>query len=676
VPQLFEDQVERTPEAVAVVFEDEELSYRELNRRANQVAHYLGRRGIGPEVRVGICMERSLELVVGILGILKAGAAYVPLDPGYPRERLAYILDDAQVRVLLTQKHLSGMLSPHPTEVVCLDLEWDAIAREADQRPEIAVNPHNLAYVIYTSGSTGSPKGIMVEHRGLCNLAEFQAKMFGIGSTDRVLQFFSINFDAWMWEFLLALAVGATLHIAPEQIRLSSSALAEYLRHHDITAISLLPSVLTTLPADSLPKLRTVIVGGERCSAALVGLWSKRHRFFNVYGPTEASVAATLAECEGGTHRPAIGRPIANMTAFVLDLHLRSAPIGIPGELYIGGIGLARGYINRPDLTAESFIPDPFSRKPGARLLKSGDRARILPTRDIDFLGRLDSQVKIRGVRIELKEIEMVLQGHEAIRDCLIMACEDNHGDERLIGYLVLREPSASVTIDDIRDFLRKQLPEYMVPVALILLDELPRTSNGKVDVKKLPAANSSHSESKEPSVFPRDPTEQALARIWIEVLDIKQISVNANFFDLGGHSLNATQAALKIGKVFEINLPVSSIFRSPTIAKLAHVVTEFQQGQSVNNMPGGSLKQRDLDELLATLPKLSNAQVDALLMELLSEVDEADLAGLVIETPRLAAGENQIDFAGPQRTFEELLEDLDRLSDQAVDSLITELSG
>ncbi|MEK6284063.1 MAG: non-ribosomal peptide synthetase, partial [Acidobacteriota bacterium] len=535
---------------------------------------------------------------------------------------------------------------------------------------------HNLAYVIYTSGSTGSPKGIMVEHRGLCNLAAFQAKMFGVGLKDHVLQFFSINFDAWIWEFLLALPVGATLHIAQDQMRLSSSALAEYLRHQGITAISLLPSQLATLPADSLPKARLVIAGGERCSRELASSWSKHHRFFNVYGPTEASVAATLAECQGGARRPVIGRPIANTKVFVLDSHLRPAPIGVPGELYIGGVGLARGYINRPDLTAEYFIPDPFSKKPGARLLKSGDCARILPTGDIDFLGRLDSQVKIQGIRVELKEIETVLQRHEAIQDCLVMAGEDSLGDERLVGYVILRQPWAAMTIGDIRDFLRKQLPEYMVPAALISLDRLPRTPNGKVDVKKLPVADFSHSESKEPFVLPRDPTEEALARIWIEVLGIKQISVNANFFDLGGHSLSATQVVVKIGKMSQINLPVSWIFRAPTIATLAHIVTEFQQGQRVNNMHGGNPKQRDMGELLANLPKLSSAQVDALLIELLSEVDQADSALLVIETSQPTDGVNQIDIASPQSTFEELLEDLDQLSDQTVESLITELLG
>ena len=410
VRQLFEAQVERTPAAVAVVCDGEELSYTELNRRANRLAHYLRRRGVSPEVRVGICLERSLEMVVGILGILKAGGAYVPLDPSYPRDRLSYILNDAQVQVLLTQQSVLDVFADQPAQVVCVDSESKAIAREDDRQPSVSINANNLAYVIYSSGSTGSPNGIMVEHRGLCNLAAFQKKVFGLRPNDRTLQLFSVNFDAWMWEFLLALPVGATLCIAKDQVRLSSSALDEYLRKEGITTMSLLPSVLATLPLTSLPKLQTVIVGGECCPSELVASWSKQHRFFNVYGPTEASVAVTVAQCNGSKGRPVIGRPIDNTSVFLLDSHLQPVPIGIPGEVYIGGAGLARSYLNKPDLSAKHFIPDPFSNRAGARLFKTGDRARLQPSGEIDFLGRVDNQVKIRGIRIELSEIETVLQ--------------------------------------------------------------------------------------------------------------------------------------------------------------------------------------------------------------------------------------------------------------------------
>ncbi|MEG4572782.1 amino acid adenylation domain-containing protein [Microcoleus sp. N3A4] len=437
IHQLFEEQVELTPDAIALVFEDEQLTYQELNQRANQLAHHLRNLGVGAEVLVGICVERSLEMVVGILGILKAGGAYVPLDPAYPQERLALMLEDAQVPVILTQRQLVESLPKHQARIVCLDTDWEIIERQSEENPGCSLTSDNLAYVIYTSGSTGRPKGVLVAHRGLCNLAKAQIEIFDVNLSSRVLQFASLSFDVASSDWVIALCSGATLCIASNNALLAGSSLIEVLRDRAITHIELPAAVLGVLPLEELPSLGTIIVGGEAVSADLVAKWSSGRRFFNAYGPTESTVCATIAECTDSKESPPIGRPIANTQVYILDAQKQPVPIGIPGELYIGGAGLARGYLNRPDLTADRFIPNPFSHEQGDRLYKTGDLARYLADGNIEFLGRIDQQVKIRGFRIELGEIEAVLSQHPDVRESVVIKREDASGNQRLVAYIV-----------------------------------------------------------------------------------------------------------------------------------------------------------------------------------------------------------------------------------------------
>ncbi|MEG3990487.1 amino acid adenylation domain-containing protein [Microcoleus sp. S28C3] len=433
---LFEEQVELTPDAIALVFEDEQLTYKELNQRANQLAHHLRNLGVRQEVLVGICVERSLEMVVGLLGILKAGGAYVPLDPAYPPDRLAFMLEDSSVPVLLTQAQLVESIPKHQGRIVCLDTDWEIIKRQSEENPRCSLTPENLAYVIYTSGSTGRPKGVLVPHSGLSNLATAQMRIFNLEPNSRVLQFASVSFDASIWEVVMALRVGATLVMGTRDSLLPGAALIQLLRDYAIATVTLPPSVLAVLPANELPALRTIIVAGEACSRDLIAKWSSGRRFFNAYGPTESTVCATIAECTDSKELPPIGRPIANTQVYILDAQKQPVPIGIPGELYIGGAGLARGYLNRPDLTADRFIPNPFSNESSSRLYKTGDLARYLPDGNIEFLGRIDHQVKIRGFRIELGEIEAVLSQHPDIQESLVINREDASGNQRLVAYI------------------------------------------------------------------------------------------------------------------------------------------------------------------------------------------------------------------------------------------------
>jgi amino acid adenylation domain-containing protein len=440
VHQLFEAQVERTPDAIAVVFEDSHLTYRELNHRANFVAHHLISLGVKPETLVGICIERSLEMVIGLLGILKAGGAYVPLDPSYPQERLVFMMEDAQVPVLLTQKNLLATLPKQKAEVICLDADWKTIFEKSgkEENSISGVIPNNLAYVIYTSGSTGKPKGVMLEHRGLCNLSMVQIRTFGIHSDSRILQFASLNFDASIWEIVMALIPGGTLYLGIRDTLLPGYPLLQFLQKQGITVVTLPPSVLVTLPAKQLTTLQTIIVAGEACFAKLVAQYASGRRFFNAYGPSETTVCATIAECRNADSKPPIGYPIANFQVYVLNEQMQKVPVGTEGELYIGGVGLARGYLNRPELTAEKFVPNPFSNDFDSRLYKTGDLARYLPDGNLEFVGRIDHQVKIRGFRIELEEIEAKLYQYPDISDAVVVAREDILDNKGLVAYIVV----------------------------------------------------------------------------------------------------------------------------------------------------------------------------------------------------------------------------------------------
>jgi surfactin family lipopeptide synthetase A len=505
IHELFAAQVERTPDAIAVVFEEQRLTYRELNDRANQLAHYLQTLGVKPEVMVGICVERSVEMIVGLLGILKAGGAYVPLDPAYPQDRISYMLEDSQVSVLLTQQRLMADLPAHP-QVICLDTDWAAIANQPATTVNSGIQANNLAYVIYTSGSTGKPKGVLVQHQGLVNLALAQIQVFDVHADSRVLQFASFSFDASISEVVMTLCVGASLHLAQRDDLMPGVGLLNLLQTQGITHVTLSPSALAAMPKAELPDLRTIVVAGEACPPDLANQWSIGRRFINGYGPTEATVCATTAICTDSNSPLPIGRPIANTQIYILDRNLQPVPIGIPGELHIGGAGLARGYLNRADLTAAKFISNPFSQEYSGRLYKTGDLTRYRSDGQIDFLGRIDQQVKIRGFRIELEEIEALLSQHPQVREVAVIAKEDI-GGKRLVAYLVLvpdlahpeashpvassRHPSqegnlSSGVTQELRGFLKAKLPDFMIPSAFVMLEAMPLTPNGKIDRQAL----------------------------------------------------------------------------------------------------------------------------------------------------------------------------------------------
>jgi amino acid adenylation domain-containing protein len=581
IHQLFEEQVQQSPDAIAVVFENQQLTYAELNGRANQLAHYLQKLGVKSDTLVGICVERSLEMMVGLLGILKAGGAYVPLDPEYPQERLQFAIADAQLSLLLTQERLLDKLSKNQAQLILLEQVEEEINQNSQDNLTGVATANNLANLIYTSGSTGKPKGVMVEHGGLFNLAQAQIKTFDLDSDSRVLQFASLNFDASIWEIILSMGSGATLYLGTKDALMPGLPLIGLLKEYEITHIILPPSALAVLPLEELPKLGTIIVGGEACSEDLIKQWATGRNFFNAYGPTETSVCSTVEKCTDETEKITIGRPIANTHIYILDSHLQPVPIGVPGELHIGGMGLARGYLNRPELTQEKFIPNPFASldKGGeqpSKLYKTGDLARYLPNGKIEYLGRIDNQVKIRGFRIELGEIEALLNQNESVQGACVIVREDNPGDKRLVAYVV-PQPEITLTIDEIRQFLKAKLPDYMVPNAFVILEVLPLTPNGKIDRRALPAPDL---QGKGDYIPPSNPIEEKLARIWAGVLKLERVSIEDNFFELGGHSLLATQVISRCQQAFEIVLPLRYLFESPTIAQLSAVILkELQTG-------------------------------------------------------------------------------------------------
>jgi amino acid adenylation domain-containing protein len=581
IHELFEEQVRRSPDATAVIFEDQQLTYRELNNKANQLAHYLMKQGVGPEVLVGICVERSPEMVTGILGILKAGGAYVPLDPAYPMERIKFMLKDANPSLLLAQKHLCEKLTNHKSRIILLDTDWHTIAHENKTDLMSGVQAENLAYVIYTSGSTGHPKGVMISHISVCNRLLWGLKSCQMTEADRVLQKAFFSFDVSVWEIFGPLLAGAQVILAQTGREHDCAYLVRLIADRQITMVGLMPPLLKVfLQEEGLERcqsLRQVFCGGEVLSVEL------KEKFFTVmtgelhhlYGPTEASIDATFWTCSPGRDERMvpIGRPIANIKIYLLDPNLQPVPIGIPGELYIGGDGLARGYLNQPDLTAKTFIPDPFTKKPGARLYRTGDLCRYLPDGNIEFLGRIDHQVKIRGFRIEPGEIEAALGQHADVRETVVTAQEIHDSDKRLVAYVVLDGESA-ITTHELRMFLKEKLPDYMVPSAFIELDSLPLTPNGKVDQKALPEPDKERADLENVFVEPRTPNENLLAGIWCEVLGLKQVGIHDNFFESGGHSLLATQVMSRLRKVKGKNFSLAILFQYPTIAGLAEYLS------------------------------------------------------------------------------------------------------
>jgi len=547
VHELFEAQVERTPDAVAVVFEGQQLTFRELNARANRVAHQLRGLGVGPEVLVGICVERSLETVEGLLGILKAGGGYVPLDPEYPKERLAFMVRDSGLKVLLTQAHLRGQLSEFDTQVVCLDSSLRADSHERSTNDRSRAEPSTVAYAIYTSGSTGRPKGVEITHRSLVNfLASMQAEP-GLTANDVLLAVTTTSFDIAALELFLPLMVGARVVLASRDTAADGRQLRQALATSGATVMQATPAtwrLLINAGWEGTDHL-TILCGGESLPRELANELVKRGRsVWNMYGPSETTVWSTVYQVSAADGPVPLGHPVANTEVYVLDKHLQPLPVGVAGELHIGGDGVARGYLNRPDLTADKFIPNPFSETPGARLYKTGDRARHRPDGTLEFLGRLDDQVKIRGFRIELAEIEAVLASHPDVRDVVVLAREDAPGERRLVGYVVAAEKSPP-PLPELYRFLRDTLPHYMIPT-LVGLDALPLSPNGKVDRRALPVPELVRPES-ESCVAPRTPVEEIVAGIWTRVLGVEQVSVYDNFFDLGGHSLLAMQVIAEL---------------------------------------------------------------------------------------------------------------------------------
>ncbi|MDZ8184103.1 MAG: amino acid adenylation domain-containing protein [Nostoc sp. ChiSLP02] len=592
IHELFEAQVEKTPDAVAVVFENEQLTYRELNAKANQLAHYLQQLGVKPEVLVGIYVERSLDMAIGVLGILKAGGAYVPIDPAYPQERIAFMLEDTQVSVLLTQESLFEQLPENKARVICLDKDWENIANTSEENLVNGVTIANLAYVIYTSGSTGRPKGICLPQRSLMNLLQWHFSCLYTGA--RTLQFASLSFDASFHEIFATWGTGGTLFILSENLRMDAVRLGQFLSYKAIEKM-ILPVVvlkllaelvdeqgITPLHTQLLGTLREITTTGEQLQITqpIIKLFKflKHCSLHNHYGPSETHVVTALSlenNPDEWTFYPSIGKPIANTQIYILDRQFNPVPLGVSGELYIGGVSLAQGYLNRPDLTAEKFIPDPISNKPDARLYKTGDLARYLPDGNIEYLGRIDDQVKIRGFRIELGEIEAVLSQHPAVREVVVLDRKDEADNKRLVAYVVSNDESTSIGTE-LRCLLHDKLPNYMVPSAFIFLEALPLTPNGKVNRRALPIPNFTQPELERTFTAPRTAAEEIMAQIWGKVLGIEKVGIYDNFFELGGHSLMTTRVISQIRQVFQVELPIRSLFKSPTIEGLVNTVTQI----------------------------------------------------------------------------------------------------
>ncbi|HEV2763850.1 MAG TPA: amino acid adenylation domain-containing protein, partial [Pyrinomonadaceae bacterium] len=577
VHSLFEEQAARTPDALAVASADQRLTYAGLNGRANRLARHLRALGVGPEVLVGVCTERSVEMVVSLLAVLKAGGAYLPLDPAYPLERLSFMIEDAGAAVLLTREGLAERVPTHWAQVFYVDSEWGQVESLPGEDLGVGVDPSNLAYVIYTSGSTGRPKGVLIQHRGVCNLSHAHGRLFEFPEGSRVLQFASLSFDASVWEILMALLQGAALVCASEQTPVGPE-LVGLLREGGVTHATLPPSALAVMNEEELPALRWLITAGEASTLELMRRWSQGREHFNAYGPTETTVCATAWKYEEGSERVLIGRPITNTRVYLLDAGLRPVPVGVAGELYVSSAGLARGYLRRPSLTAERFIPHPFTEEAGARLYRTGDVARHTAGGELEYVGRVDEQVKVRGFRIELGEVRAALCGHASVRDALVLVREEGAAGRRLVAYAT---PSGEerCEAEELRRHLGERLPAYMVPAAVVWLEEFPLTPNGKVDRKALPDPERFAHEARPAYEPPRTPVEELLAGAWAQVLEVGRVGREDNFFDLGGHSLLATQLLSRVREALGVELSVRTLFEAPTVAALAEAVARALGG-------------------------------------------------------------------------------------------------
>jgi len=630
IHHLIEALADAAPNALAVIFQEDRLSYAELDARANQLARHLRGLGVGPDVPVGILVERSLEMVVGLIAVLKAGGAYVPLDPATPRERLAMIVEDSGVEVLLTQSSLAGMLSEHPNAtLVCFDTDWPEIERQSRERFESSVHSENLAYIIFTSGSTGRPKGVMVQHGSLVSRSLALVKSLGINSHDRLFQFVSLSFDASVQEIFLSLASGAALVLHRNPGEATTADLLLTCEQQGVTTLHLPPvfwhQVIDELSStrQSIPKwLKMMLAGGESISmqklATLASLAEHPTRYINCYGPTEAACTATYydtpldAETLLRWARLPIGKPVDETQVYVLDHQQQPVPVGAAGELYIGGRGVARGYINQPDQTAALFLPDPFSAQPGARLYRTGDQARFLPDGNLEFLGRRDAQVKVRGHRIELGEVESALLQHPRVSQCVVMQA-DAAGDEEveagLIAYVVADTVETELSISELREHMRERLPDYMSPSVFVLLERLPLMPNGKVDRRALSLIETSTGHASAEFAAPSTPVEEQLATIWREVLHCELVGVNDNFFELGGDSILSIQIMARATQS-GLRLTPRDLFAHPTVAALARIAesNELETTRQTLEAPArtpatfslANLESDELNELIA----------------------------------------------------------------------------
>ncbi|MFN8596438.1 MAG: amino acid adenylation domain-containing protein, partial [Anaerolineae bacterium] len=612
IQHQFEAQADRTPDAVALVLDRQQLTYREVNGRVNQLAHHLQQLGVKPNAPIGLCVERSLDMIVGLLGILKAGGAYVPLDPAYPAERLAFMLNDAGIRIVVTQQPLRARVALSDLHYVCLDA--DTWTSEVSANPIVDLAPDDLAYILYTSGSTGEPKGVVISHAAIADHCRVMAQHFELTAVDRVLQFASLNFDASLEQIITALSVGATLVVRGSEL-LGGREFNQFVAQHQLTVVNVPPAYWQQwLQAWSQPdglapnsQLRLVIIGGDVVLPDQLRMWRQtplgKARFLNAYGPTETTITAmtfevpeSLDELLARQHVP-IGRSLPDRTAYILDRAGQLTPIGVPGELHLGGLGIARGYLNQPKLTAEKFITNPVvdeeRETADRRLYKTGDFARYRRDGQIEFLGRLDNQIKIRGMRVELGEIEATLSQHPAVRETVVVW----RADQQLAAYVVTRD-GQTVTSAELRNWLKERLPAHMLPTSITRLDALPIGISGKVDRRALPAP-ASHVDESQTFTAPRTPVEETLSRIWSELLKVERVSIDANFFELGGHSLLATQLVSRLRTEFEVEVPVRSVFEAPTIEQLAVVIAQHQAEQVADH--------EDVERLLAELEHLSD---------------------------------------------------------------------
>lgn len=610
LPDLIQQQAEQQPDALAVTFEGQRLTYGELNSRANQLAHYLRGLGLKTEELVGVCLERGLDMVVAVLGILKAGAAYLPLDPTYPRDRLEFMINDSGPSVLLTQEQFSQHLSSASQQVVCIDSDWDRIAFENKENPGTALSAGSLAYVLYTSGSTGVPKGVMVTHGSLKNLLLSTSRELEMTSDDVLAAVTTLGFDIAGLELYLPLIVGASVGLVSREQASDGRLLRDEVVKLGTTVLQGTPATWRMLLEAGIqlkPSFK-VFCGGEAMTGDLKDqLVNTGAKVWNLYGPTETTIWSTVKRLDPEC-APTIGRPLANTQIYILNRSLQPAPVGVAGELFIGGTGLARGYLKRPELTAQRFIPDPFSADPGARLYKTGDLVRYLANGDIEYLDRIDFQIKIRGFRIELGEIETVLGQHPSVRQAVVAARENPSGEKGLIAYVVLeREETSQGRVDELREFLRQALPAYMVPSTFVLLDELPKAPSGKIDRKALHELQSL--DPGKPFVAPTTQTELLVAGIWSELLGTDRISADADFFELGGDSLQVQRMLAKVMQLSEVTVPLRTVFLNPSVSHIASIIDRTREIASTD--------ETRLNDLVSNL---SDEQIDSLLREALAE--------------------------------------------------------